>query len=78
MKQGTVQALRKNIQKQRQEHRDGFRMGSLKADFTISEFGYEDPGFKLLKYVVVNEELSMVIFDYLIGKSKDKCHKLLQ
>lgn len=77
MRQGNVQPLRKNVQKQRQEQRDGFRLGSRKADSTTLEFYCEDPGFRLLKHVVVNEELPMVILDHLIGKSKDKCHKLL-
>lgn len=77
VRQGIVQPLRRNVQKQRQEHRDGFRLGSMKADSTTSEFDCEDPGFRLLKHVVVNEELPMVILDHIIGKSRDKCHKLL-
>lgn len=72
-----MQPLKKNVQKQRQEYRDGCRLGILKADSTPSESDCEDPGFRLLKHVVVNEELPMVILDHLTGKSKDKCHELL-
>ena len=77
MRQDNVKPLRKKVQKQRREHRNGYRRGSLKADSISPESDCEDPGFRLLKHVVVNEELSMVILDHLIGKSKDECHKLL-